>query len=229
MSMNRADVVDVDVHVLVVDDIRLSREALLDALAGETVVAAAAAAGDLQEALQLLAEQPFEVILVSMASLNSVAVCRELVAAAPCAHVVALAVSGSDDEVIACAEAGVAGYLLRGQSHAELLQAIVGAVRGETVCPPRVAAALMRRVSTLATERRRESGPGRLTPREHQILGLIDQGLSNREIARQLSIEERTVKNHVHNLLEKLKVSRRGEAAAMLRSRQRVDSRLSTA
>jgi two-component system nitrate/nitrite response regulator NarL len=224
MSVNRADAVGV--HVLVVDDIRLSREALLGALASEPVIASAAAAGDVHAALPLLRARPFEVVLINMASADSLAVCRELVAAAAGARIVALAVSGGDDEVIACAEAGVAGYLLREQSHDELLQVIVSAARGETACPPRVAAALMRRVNMLAAERRSESGPGRLTPREREILDLIERGLSNREIARQLSIEERTVKNHVHNLLEKLKVSRRGEAAAMLRSRRRVGGRL---
>jgi two-component system nitrate/nitrite response regulator NarL len=67
--------------------------------------------------------------------------------------------------------------------------------------------------------RGRPPGASRLTVREREILGLIDDGMSNKEIARKLCIEVRTVKNHVHNLLEKLSVHRRGEAAALLRGR----------
>jgi DNA-binding NarL/FixJ family response regulator len=153
-----------------------------------------------------------------MATANSVACCRDLVAAAGAAQVVVLAVSGGDSEILACAEAGVSGYLLRDQSHAELVAVIASAARGLTSCPPPVAAALVRRIGTMADERRVRPGEqGRLTPREREVLDLIEQGKSNKEIARLLFIEVRTVKNHVHNLLEKLKVHRRGEAAAMVR------------
>jgi two-component system, NarL family, nitrate/nitrite response regulator NarL len=203
------------VRVLVVDDTRLHRDDLTDRLGREPSILDAAGASDLESARLLLRSEGFGVVLVNMATSDSLAICRELSAAAP---IVAVAVAGADDEMVACAEAGVSGYLLRDQPYAELVAVIAAAARGETYCPPRVAAALMRRVGTLAAHRA-PSGAGRLTPREREILGLIDQGLSNKEIARRLSIEVRTVKNHVHNLLEKLKVHRRGEAAAMLRGR----------
>jgi two-component system nitrate/nitrite response regulator NarL len=216
MSTNKDDMTDV--NVLVVDDVRLCRDGLVAALAREPSIAYAEGAPDAETALRALRGRAFAVVLLSMRATNSLAICRDLVAAANCGPVVAVAVSG-DDEVVAYAEAGVSGYLLRDQPYEELLGVIVSAARGEMPCPPQVAAALMRRVGTLAAERQTWVVPGRLTPREREILDLIEQGMSNKEIARLLFIEVRTVKNHVHNLLEKLKVHRRGDAAAMVRNR----------
>ena len=89
--------------------------------------------------------------------------------------------------------------------------------RGEMLCSPRLAATLLRRVATLARGTRR-LGPVQLTPRELEIVELIDEGLSNKAIATRLSIELATVKNHVHNILEKLEVSSRAAAAARVRA-----------
>jgi two-component system nitrate/nitrite response regulator NarL len=84
------------------------------------------------------------------------------------------------------------------------------------VCPPWVATVLVRRVQALAADRPQPTH--RLTPREEEILDLVGQGLSNKEIAARLYIEVTTVKNHVHNILEKLGVSRREEAVARMRA-----------
>ena len=120
------------------------------------------------------------------------------------------------------AEAGAAGYLLRSDPLVELVAVIGSVARGETRCSPRVAAALLRRVATLSHERRHQAEPTRLTAREREVLQLVDDGLSNKQIARRLSIELRTVKNHVHHILEKFQVHRRAEAAARFRmARQR--------
>jgi two-component system, NarL family, nitrate/nitrite response regulator NarL len=209
-------------RVLVVDDSTVYRDLLTEVLQRQPTLADVAAAADMEAARLLLRSRGFEVVLVNMAMANGAAICCDLVAAAPSARIVAVALSGSDEEAIACAEAGVAGYLLRDQSLGELIEAIASVARGETSCPPRVAAALMRRLGDLAAERHSWRERERLTPREREILVLIEEGLSNKEIARRLSIEVRTVKNHVHSLLEKLNVHRRGEAAALLRRRGRV-------
>lgn len=207
-------------HVLLVDDTRLHRDGLVEVLERAPNIAGVAGTTDAAAALRLLGIRAFDVILVSLTMADGIAICRQLVMSAPRARVVAFAVSVRDDEIVACAEAGVAGYVLRDQSHAELIDVLARVAHGETVCPPQITAALLRRVASLGAERHERGNGGdsaRLTPRENQILGLIDQGLSNKEIARRLSIEVRTVKNHVHNLLEKLKVHRRGEAAALVR------------
>jgi DNA-binding NarL/FixJ family response regulator len=89
--------------------------------------------------------------------------------------------------------------------------------RGEALCSPRVAGLLFRRVTALACERAPQADLSLLTQRERETLSLIEHGLSNKEIARRLAIRLTTVKNHVHHILEKLGVSRRGAAAAVIR------------
>jgi len=100
---------------------------------------------------------------------------------------------------------------------ADLRAVIESVARGEVVCSPRIAASLLRRIADLAAEREPPPPELRLTSREIEIVELIDQGLSNKEIAQRLSIALPTVKNHVHSILDKLHVHRRAEAAARLR------------
>ena len=128
-------------------------------------------------------------------------------------RIVALAVEGSDRQVVALAEAGIAGFVLRESSLAEMVATVRDAINGELRCSPRVTAALAQRVCTLADRRDGRPNETPLTAREAQVLTLINQALSNKEISTRLSIEVATVKNHVHNILEKLAVHRRGEAA----------------
>jgi DNA-binding NarL/FixJ family response regulator len=209
------------VRVLVIEDVRLHRENLVELLRSEAEVADAVGSAGGEDALARLGELDFEVVLVSVATTGIWAVCRDVVAAAEPGRVIAYAVSGADNEVLACAAAGISGYLLRTEPYRELVKAVLAAVRGDIRCPPSVAAVLMRRMGPQGAPPDVSSGAGRLTAREREILALIDDGMSNKEIARRLSIEVRTVKNHVHNLLEKLQVHRRGEAAALLRIQPR--------
>jgi DNA-binding NarL/FixJ family response regulator len=134
------------------------------------------------------------------------------------ANVVALAVPDLEADVLTCAEAGVSAYVTREQPISALTETILGVARGEAICSARMAATLLRRIATLAVERRPEPPDRRLTERELDVVGLIDQGLSNKLIAGRLCIEVSTVKNHVHSILEKLQVNRRGEAAARVRA-----------
>lgn len=125
-------------------------------------------------------------------------------------------------EILACIEdAGASGYLLRDASAEEVLKAVEAVARGETLCSPRIAHLLCSRVSTLA---HRDGGAGLdddagLTRREREIIGLIERGLCNKEIAVHLCIEVQTVKNHVHNILDKLQLQDRREAARYARER----------
>jgi two-component system, NarL family, nitrate/nitrite response regulator NarL len=133
------------------------------------------------------------------------------------AKIVALGTADEDDRLMAWAEAGVASYLPREASLGELADALDSLGRGEAVLSPRIAAELLLRVAALAGARPAGRDGGTLTSREREIVALIDLGLSNKEIARRLVIEVATVKNHVHNILEKLRVATRGEAAAAVR------------
>ena len=114
-------------------------------------------------------------------------------------------------------EAGAAGYLTRDASLRDLFAALSSAVRDEVLCSPRIVASLARRLARLAEQHATRPTPASLTAREAEVVGLLDAGLSNKEIATRLCIELPTVKNHVHHILEKLHVNRRGEAAARLR------------
>jgi DNA-binding NarL/FixJ family response regulator len=206
------------IQLLIVDDICLYREGLAGALGQQSWVSAVRTAADAAAALEHLTSFHPDVVLLNMATAGSAAILATMLRRVPSIRVVALGVREVEGEVIACAEAGVAGYLLRQQSLAELTQVVQSVARGETLCTPRTTATLLRRLATLAAARPPVPAPGYLTAREREILVLIDQGLSNKEIARRLSIEVRTVKNHVHNIFEKLQVHRRGEAAARMRA-----------
>ena len=205
-----------NLRVVIFADIRLYREGLAQILgrhAGVTVVATAA---NSDCSRTLLPDVAPDLVLVDMALPDGMAAIRATIAALPQVKVVSLGVGGHDADVLACAEAGAVGYVPREGTLDDLLAVIDSAVRGEAVCSPRIAGALLRRVASLAAGRS-PTQPAHITNREREIIRLIDAGLSNKDIAVRLGVEVATVKNHVHNILEKLHVHRRGEAAARLR------------
>jgi two-component system, NarL family, nitrate/nitrite response regulator NarL len=206
-------------RVLIVDDTLLYLEALADFLCRRPEISQAATAADLGLALRHVATSSQDAVLVSTAMTDGRAVVRAISEAAAQVPIIALAMREIEEEVVAWAEAGVAGFLFREEPLEDLVPVIQSAVRGETLCPPRITATLLRSVTRLAAQRQPDPDVSRLTAREQEIVGLIDEGLSNKEIARRLTIEVRTVKNHVHNILQKLKVRRRGDAAARMRAR----------
>ena len=205
------------VRVAIVDDTRLCREGLAHILTREEHVSVAGTAGRLDESLALVRDLRPDVVLLRMSAPDSITLLREITDVVPEIRVVALGVSETEEEVIACAEGGAAGFFPRDGSLDDLIALVQSVARGELPCSPRIAAALFRRVTRLASERQSPMARARLTQREQEIIQLIDVGLSNKDIARRLSVEVRTVKSHVHNILEKLQVHSRGEAAARMR------------
>jgi two-component system nitrate/nitrite response regulator NarL len=205
------------IRIFVVADIRLYREGLAHMLAREQRFCIAGSAGAREEVVSRLRTTRAEIVLLDMAMTGSVGVVRALIEAAPDVKVVALAVTETEDEILSCAEAGIVGYVPRDGSVHDLIATIESVVRGEARCSPQITAALLRRVASLAAERRVEGPAAALTPRQLEIVRLIGQGLSNKEIARRLCIELSTVKNHVHSALEKLGTHRRAEAARLVR------------
>ena len=203
--------------ILIVSDIRLYREGLVDLLRREPGFVVVGAVRSFVEAQERIAGDAPNVVLLDVSMSDSLIFVRQVARLAPGARLVALGVPETDNDVIACAEAGIVGYIARDGSLEDLRSAIQSVERGELLCSPRVAATLLRRIATLAASSPRNTPvppASALTRRELQILHLIEDGLTNKEIAVRLGIEVATVKNHVHNLLEKLRVHRRADAAA---------------
>jgi two-component system, NarL family, nitrate/nitrite response regulator NarL len=204
------------VGVLIVADIRLHRDGLAATLRRHQAIDVLGAATSGDDGLaQARAVSP-DVILIDMATPDGVGAVRAFAREMPAAKILALGVLEAEAEVIACVEAGAAGCVTREAPIEEVVSALEGMARGEAPCSPLMTAAIFKRVQELAAGRP-EGLEERLTPREREILALIDEGLSNKQIAETLYIEIATVKNHVHSILEKLHVTCRGEAAAAVR------------
>jgi DNA-binding NarL/FixJ family response regulator len=162
------------------------------------------------------------IILLNMATRGSDMLLRAAMDLSPDVRVIVLGASEDDEsEIVACAEAGAAGYHMRTDSFEDLLVLIRKVAAGQTCCSPEVSTILLRRLSALATQREPEVKELALTVREAQILTLLELGRSNQDIATHLDIAVHTVKNHVHSLLTKLGVSTRAEAAALARAVRR--------
>ena len=201
-------------RIIIVSDARLYREGLALSLARIDRVTVVGIADSLASAMTSIADSRPDVALLDVAMPDALRLPDAVAAAREPAKIVAFSVTETEEEICAYAEAGIAGYVFaqrvdggsgRGRGERRL--------RGEVFCSPRMTASLFRRLA-LRVRTTRQAGPQtRLTGREHNIVALIDEGLSNKEIARQLKISTATVKNHVHNILEKLQVRRRGAAA----------------
>jgi DNA-binding NarL/FixJ family response regulator len=195
-------------RVFIISEVRLYREGLEALLRDDSRLDVVGTAAGVPDALAHLPEleRPPDAVLLDVPAPVGLRAPGQLEAAVPDARVVALNVA--DDDVIAWAETGVRGLLDGGVDVDEVAQAVATTAEGGTVCSPKLAAVLLQRVARPSSS---------LTARERQIAELIEQGLSNKEIAERLQIGLPTVKNHVHNILTKLKATRRGQAAAMLR------------
>jgi DNA-binding NarL/FixJ family response regulator len=187
--------------------------ALLLAQAGTIEIVGAAAPDQARDMLRVLTP---DIALMDASSPGLERTVRMISAASPASKIVAFALAGSEANDIACAEAGVAAFVGSNASAEELIAAVDEVRRGEFSASPRLAGLLMGRLADLSRCQAPLSAPA-LTQRELEIVPLIERGLSNKEIARALSIEASTIKNHVHNILDKLQLRRRGEVAAMVR------------
>jgi DNA-binding NarL/FixJ family response regulator len=207
------------VRVFVATHVCLYREALTDVLARERALEIVGACGERAEILARVAEVKPDVVLLDPAAAESLDLIRELSAPVATVKIVALAASEDEHDVVAYAEAGVSGFVAREDSVADLVATILRAAKGELICTPEMAGALLRRVTLLAAERPADSLAEPLTPRELEVALLVDQGLSNKQIAVRLQLEVPTVKHHVHHILQKLGATSRTQAVARLRQR----------
>jgi DNA-binding NarL/FixJ family response regulator len=209
-----------EIQILVVVSVRLYRDGIADALRRDPRFGVAGSYPSLAAArddLPALAA-PADVALVDVHLGEGPHTVRALRSAWPATRIVALAVREVDEDVVAWVEAGASGLVSRDATLDELLDALEAAANGDLLCTPTVAAALLRRVAS-AARAGPPAGTSPLTRREREIVRLIADGRSNKEIATSLRIELPTVKNHVHNILEKLHVGGRADAVTAARAR----------
>lgn len=199
------------VKTCVVSDVRIYRDGIVGALIGAAGVEIRAVASFTPAAASDIVSEQTDVVVVDMGARCAIDFIRSVRQLHPQTRIVAFGVDESEGEILACAEAGVAAYVCRDASGQTLVETVMAAARGELICSPRIAASLFRRVASLADRAGAAADP--LTVREVQVLGLIREGLGNKQIAAELHIAEATVKSHVHNVLEKLHVKRRAQAA----------------
>jgi two-component system, NarL family, nitrate/nitrite response regulator NarL len=204
-------------RVLVVSSVRLFQEAFTALLGRDHGISIVGAASPPQASV-IAGELRPDVVLFDATRPSNLDYAKDLAEQRPAAKVVAFGVAETDAEIVTLAEAGIAGYVSDDAAAEDVAAVLASTMRDELLCSPRDAAKLCHHVALMS-----RNGPGgaahtALSRRELQIASLIDRGLSNKEIARRLGIQATTVKNHVHNILDKLKVHRRGEAAACLRT-----------
>jgi two-component system, NarL family, response regulator LiaR len=198
------------ISVLICDDHAVVRYGIASVLEAYGEFRLVGAVADGNAAAALAKRDPPDVVLMDllMPVMNGVEATRMIKQVSPRSHVMLLTSHEGDEYLIDATKAGAISYLLKDTPPAELIAAIERTARGEAALHPRVASAMMR-----ALQLSQGSEPDQLTAREMEVLKLIADGLSNALIAARLSISEKTVKNHVSHVLEKLQLSDRTQAA----------------
>jgi DNA-binding NarL/FixJ family response regulator len=204
------------VRVLIADDHALFRRGLNMVLESEEGIEVIAEAEDGEDAIAKAEEFAPDVVLmdVRMPRVSGIEATRQIRDVIPTAKILMLTVSDEEEDLYEAIKAGANGYLLKEISIEEVADAIRSVVQGQSLISPSMASKLLNEFNTLAKqadEKPRLQAP-RLTTRELEVLKLVAQGMSNRDVAEALFIAENTVKNHVRNILEKLQLHSRMEA-----------------
>lgn len=207
--------------LLIVSEVRLLREGIADVIERKSGLWVAGLCASLSDALSRIGECPWATVLLDASFPRGLDAVRTILAADPEASVVVFAVSETEENIVAWAKAGAVGYIPTTAALSELAGFIESVIRGEQICSAAVASRLMRRLGSAGAGEDRSGSrlALTLTGREHEIIRMISEGLSNKEIARRLNIELSTTKSHVHNLLGKLGLQRRGQVAHWALSR----------
>ena len=205
-------------RVMIVDDHEVVREglrALLDRHDGMTVVAEAGTVADAIE--KALKEKPAVVVTdVRLPDGSGVEACREIRASLPDTRMIMLTSYADDEAIIASIMAGASAYLLKQTRGQQLIDAIEAVARGESLLDPQVTRRVLEQVRATQGPKKDEA---KLTDNEQKILLLIAEGKTNREIAADVFLSDKTVKNYVSSILSKLNLKRRSEAAAYIARR----------
>lgn len=201
------------IRVTIISDIRLYREALMKVFTSSDKISVVGTAHNANNSMKVVDNNQPDVVIIDMAMVDSFEVIR-LISQSPLpTRIVALTMNDDEESIYACAKAGVKGYADRDASREKLLDTICAVANGELYCPKLITAILFNKLQSLSNSQSIElkhangvleqSKITLLTNREKQVASLITDGLSNKQIARTLTIEVSTVKNHIHNILTK--------------------------
>ena len=201
-------------RVLLVDDHDLFRTGLRSLLEEQGVrIVGEAASG--QEALRIVRDSAPDVVVMdlNMPGMNGVEATRHIGREAPLTRVVVLTISDQDGDVMDAILAGACGYLLKDSSIQDLMQGIRAASVGEALISPHIASKVLQRIRATGIQKDAAVPKPELSDRETEVLRLIANGKDNAEIAQELHISPKTVKNHISNILMKLQIENRIQAA----------------
>jgi len=201
-------------RVLLVDDHDLFRTGLRNLLEEQGVQVVGEAAGG-TDALRIVREIAPDVVVMdlNMPGMSGVEATREIAAIAPLTRVVVLTISDQDDDVMDAIVAGACGYLVKDSSIEELMRGINAAAIGESLISPPIASKVLQRMRAVTLDQGAETIRAELSDRELDVLRLIANGKDNSEIAEALHISPKTVKIHISNILMKLQIENRIQAA----------------
>jgi len=209
----------VTTRILLVDDHPLFLDGVRAALAGAEDLEVVGEAHDVASGVRLAGELQPDVVLMdlNLPDASGIDATRQILAARPATRVLVMTMSSDDDAVVAALRAGARGFVVKGAGRADLLQSLRTVAAGGAVFSPAVADRLGAYFAGLAAVPGREAFP-QLTEREREVLELLARGYDNRRIARELFLSDKTVRNHVSNVLAKLDVADRAEAAVRARN-----------
>lgn len=209
------------IRVCVVDKHPLFRDGVILALNSQADIEIVGHGSLIEDAVRLAQDQMPDVMVIDTGALGrSMEAIEVILQQDSRIGILFLADTAEEEHVYAALKRGVRGYILKGASRAELLQAVLVLGQGQSFISPSLAAKLLMRSSTGHYVELKASSPNlpHLTPRERQILSILVQGRSNKEIGNSLDLSEKTIKHHLTNILQKLRVRNRVEAALMMSS-----------
>jgi RNA polymerase sigma factor (sigma-70 family) len=205
------------IHVVIADDHTLFREGLAGIIDGAEDFEVVGQAGTMQEAVQLARDLLPDIILLDIDMPGGGLEAARIVAEeCPVTCIVILTSSEEDDHLISALKIGARAYILKGVAARELLRILRAVSAGESYVPPMLAASLLLEMRESHSQQKQATSPlDELTPREREILEGLAAGLSNKEIGEKLFLSEKTVKHYMTNILQKLQVRNRVEAALL--------------